>query len=387
MVTGAYFPELSGGGLQARALIHALADRARFTVLTTSIDPALPSRADDDGVPVHRIYVDSRSRWARAQATLRLIATLVSLRHDADVVNLHGFSKKAVMVAVFCRVFRKRYVLTLQTGGHDEPAAARAMGRLTAWAYAAADRVLSVSPGLSAAYLAAGFPADRLRQVCNAVDVERFRPPHGDERRKLRAELGLPADLRLILFVGYFGRDKRPDWLYEAWAALTGDVRDACGVVFIGRTNAAAYREVDPSLAESIRGRAAAEGIGGRLWFIESTLEIERYYRACDLYVLPSIREGLPIALLEAMATGLPSIATDIAGSTDTLIADGHNGRLVSPGDQRALTAALASLLTDDALARRLGAAARATVLSRYAIDKTAPLWLAEYRAVPNPEH
>ena len=381
MVTGAYFPELSGGGLQARAVVRALAGEARFTVLTTSIQPSLPARAVEDGVPIYRIHVNPRGVVSRILATVRFAAALFALRRQADVVNLHGFSKKAVLVALFCRLFRKPYVLTLQTGGHDEPAAARSQGRLAAWAYGAADRYLSVSPGLSAAYRAAALPADRLRQVCNAVDVERFRPPRLGERDETRGQLGLPRDRCLILFVGYFGRDKRPDWLFDAWCALPPVSRSRSHLVFVGRTDPA-HGEVDARLAPDIRSRAAALGVEASVSFVESTLEIERYFRACDLYVLPSIREGLPIALLEAMATGLPCIATAIAGSTDTLLEDRRTGWLVPADDRPALTAALEALMADDEERRRCGAAARDLIVSKYAIDVTAPLWLAEYTAL-----
>src|SRR5205814_7699820 len=124
------------------------------------------------------------------------------------------------MLAALSRLFRKRFVLTLQTSVHDEPAAAKAAGAATYWAYRSADLYLSVSPALSRGYLDAGLPVARLRQVCNAVDTDGFRPPAAGERERLRRELGLPADLALVLFVGFFSRDKRPDLMYRAWADI-----------------------------------------------------------------------------------------------------------------------------------------------------------------------
>src|SRR5262245_43033547 len=171
MVTGAYFPELSGGGLQARAVMRALAGEARFTVLTTSIEPSLPARAVEDGVPIYRIHVNPRAVVSRILATVRFAAALIALRRQADVVNLHGFSKKAVLVALFCRLFRRPYVLTLQTGGHDEPATARRQGPLAAWGYGAADRHVSGGPGLSHAHRHPTPRVARSRQACRSVDV------------------------------------------------------------------------------------------------------------------------------------------------------------------------------------------------------------------------
>jgi glycosyltransferase involved in cell wall biosynthesis len=88
----------------------------------------------------------------------------------------------------------------------------------------------------------------------------------------------------------------------------------------------------------------------------------------------------LPIALLEAMASGLPCVATRIPGSTDVLIDDGVNGRLVAPDDRGGFAAAIADLMADHALAARLGQSARRTVVDRYSIRQTAAAWLAVYR-------
>src|SRR5262249_52808740 len=131
--------------------------------------------------------------------------------------------------------------------------------------------------------------------------------------------------------------------------------------------------------ATSIRERAAAAGLDDRLRFVESTTAVQPFFAAADVYVLPSIREGLPIALLEAMASGLACIASRLPGSTDTMIADGVNGLLVAPDDRDGLTAALRRLVHDCGCRGRLGAAARQTVLDRYSIRGTAGAWMAAY--------
>ena len=119
---------------------------------------------------------------------------------------------------------------------------------------------------------------------------------------------------------------------------------------------------------------------GDRLVFVESTRAIEQYFRAADLYVLPSVREGLSIALLEAMASGLPCIATRLDGSTDGLIEHDVNGMLVEPDDAEGFAESIRTILSDSDRAVRLGCAARETVLERYSIQRTAPSWLSAYR-------
>ena len=379
MVTGAYYPELSGGGLQARAVVQALKARLNFMVLTTSIQPELPAHAVEDGVPIYRILVRVGRRTSELLAGLKTVLFFARTQHRFDIVNVHGFSRKSVLLHRLARLAGKRFVLTLQTGGHDEPTAARALGPRAFHAYANADLVISVSPGLARAYLDGGLPESKLRRVPNAVDTNRFRPATDEERAALRQELRLPHERRVVLFVGYFSTDKRPDVLYDAWSRVYANRNSI--LVFVGATESS-YQEVNAAMAPAIRGRAEAEGRANDVMFVAPTRAIEKYYRAADVYVLPSRREGLPIALLEAMASGLACIATRLEGSTDSIIDDGASGLLVDISDVDGFAGALARVLSDPEYARALGRAARQRVVERYSIEQTASQWLAAYQEV-----
>ena len=209
MVTGAYDPEFSGGGLQCRAIIRALRDRADFSVLTTATDPALPHRDQVEGIDVFRIHVDLRQPLSKLRAMARLWRDLLRLRSRADLIHIHGFSFKSVPIAILARLFGQRLMLTLQTGGHDEPETVRRQGWLRYWAYRQADLITGVSPRLQEAYLQAGLPPERFRLIPNGVDGERFRPAaSSEERRALKQALGLPPDRPAVLFVGFFSREK-----------------------------------------------------------------------------------------------------------------------------------------------------------------------------------
>lgn len=381
MVTGAYYPEVSGGGLQCREIVRALGDSVEVIVLTTSTDPSLPAVGKVDGVPVHRVPVDV-DRWISAlTAAARLVAAFVGLRSRFQIVHLHGFSRKSMLVILLARLSGKKVILKLSSAGYDDPLAVRAKGSVRFWCYSRADLFVGVSPALGELYDSSGLPRERFRLIPNGINLGRFRPGDPRERQALRRELELPDDLALILFVGFFSREKHPDLLFQAWARLQGQEVPPTGLVFVGATRSR-YYEIDRSMARRMRTEAQRLGVEKHLVFVEVTHEIEKYYRAADMFVLPSSREGFSNALLEAMATGLPCVASKLDGVTDGLIDHGVNGLLVPSGDVAALQGALRSLLQDPAGAQALGKKARETVRERYSITQTASRVLEAYRTL-----
>jgi glycosyltransferase involved in cell wall biosynthesis len=109
--------------------------------------------------------------------------------------------------------------------------------------------------------------------------------------------------------------------------------------------------------------------------------DVAMYLRAGDIFVFPSVGEGMPNALLEAMATGLPCVAWAIGGCTD-LIVDRETGLLVPPGDVSAFREALEMLIRSPEARERLGAAARRDAVSRFGLERMVDLYAACYRAV-----
>lgn len=384
LVTGAYYPEISAAGLQCRTVAAALGGRVRFGVLATAVDPALPAVEIMDGVTVYRVPVDVRRLWSKMSASARLIARLFRIQSAYDIVHLHGFSQKNVPVMWLARLAGKPIVLTLHTAGQDEPEPVRRRGAMAYRAFTSAQLILAVSPTLRRACLDAGLPPDRVRLTPNGIDTRRFRPVEPSEKAAIRRDLRLPADVPIVLFVGFFSRDKRPDVLFRAWQPLAQRHGIDAALVFVGETEPT-YFEIDDALAREIRAGASAGGRSRRVLFVEPTLAIEKYFQAADVFVLPSIREAHPVALLEAMACGLPSVASRLPGATDAVIEDGVNGRLVPADDEPALTSVLCDLLQNPAQACMLGARARDTIASRFDVRQTAETWVAAYDHVLGP--
>jgi glycosyltransferase involved in cell wall biosynthesis len=150
-------------------------------------------------------------------------------------------------------------------------------------------------------------------------------------------------------------------------------VADACpesAVIFIGTTNPDHY-EVDVDLVKEVK-RLAKPLQYKRVFFIEKTHNIEKYYQASDIFVMPSLREGLPNAMLEAMSCELPVIVSQLEGMTDWVVEDGVNSLLISPGSGIELSEKIIHLLNNADLSIAIGKEARKTILKRFTIEDTA---------------
>jgi glycosyltransferase involved in cell wall biosynthesis len=379
MVTGAYYPEISSGGLQTRLMAAAMRGQAVVRVLTTALDLSTPRYAVVDGVEVTRIHLRAVDAGSKVTAIGVIVPELLRLVAWCDVVHLHGVSSKNILVTAAARLLGKPVVLSLHTMGADEPGPVRKSGMLAWWAFRSAARFLSVSAGLRQSFLDSGMNADRIEQVGNGIDTDEFSPASPAEKRELRRALRLDPGRPVVLFVGFFSHDKQPRVLFDAWLRLRETHQLDTNLVFVGATKSG-YYEVDETLADRMHADAEERGVADRLIFTGSLHDVHEYFRMADLFVLPSRREGLPVALMEAMACGLPCVASRLPGATDTLITDHESGLLVAPGDVAEFAAAINVMLTEPDRAAAMGAAARAFVSERFSAATIAERWLANYR-------
>jgi glycosyltransferase involved in cell wall biosynthesis len=378
MVTGVYEPETSGASLQCRQLIASLRPHVDFEVLTTSVNRTLPKRSCVDGVTVSRVYVDPMRPATKLAAFGSMASAFARVSRRVDLVHIHGFSQKNVVLTRLARAFGKPIVMKLTSLGYDDALTMRRAGTVRYSSYRSVDRAIAVSPALAAAWRDAGLDPNRVVFIPNAVDVRRFRPAAAGERDALRRRHSLPHDLPVVLFVGFFSHEKRPDLLFRSWAALWNQgIRST--LVLIGATQSP-YFEIDSSLAPTIRAEAARQGLSEHLFFIEHTADIDEYFRAADVFALPTTREGLPNVLLESMASGVPPVISRLAGVTDWIVEDGRTGRLVPASDEAAFTTALAEMLASADMRARIGAAARTHVEREFTPEATAARMLDLYR-------
>jgi glycosyltransferase involved in cell wall biosynthesis len=220
---------------------------------------------------------------------------------------------------------------------------------LQEWAHRAATHVTAVSEAVAESVVALGVPRARITVIPNGVDAARFAatPP------------AVPGNgaVRRIGSVGCLAARKDYATLLEALALLAGRGRSFV-VDLVG----------DGPERATLEARAKALGIAERVNFLGERRDVEQLLPRMDLFVLSSREEGIPNALLEAMAAGRPAIATAVGG-TPEVMRDGETGWLVPPGSPDALAAALGDALDRPEEARRRGAAAQRAVRETMSID------------------
>lgn len=210
-------------------------------------------------------------------------------------------------------------------------------------------------------------PADKVCVVDNGVDMA----VHADRARRteLRASLGFSAGDQVIGTVGRLNEVKRQDLLLRAFALLAG-AHPQARLLLVG----------DGPERQALQALALALKLHDRVVFAGYQSRTEDYLAAMDVFALSSRHEGLPLALLEAWATGLPVVASAVGGIPQ-VVRDGHNGLLFPSGEAAALAIALKRLLEEPLTASHLGAAGRDTVRDGYSLDLTADRYDTHYRA------
>ena len=211
-----------------------------------------------------------------------------------------------------------------------------------------------------------GYPSFKFRVIYNGIDPTAFTRFNGD-RYSLRKRYKLPTNkVPIIVCVARFRLGKGQETLLAALARLpTQNYR----CLLVG----------DGPQRQSVEHLAEELNLGDRVKFMGARDhdEIAQILQLADIFVLPSLWEGMPMAIMEAMAAGLPVIATDVGG-TGELVVQGETGLLVRAGDVVGLAREIARLLDDPELRRHLGARGRERITREFSLDKT----VREYEAL-----
>jgi glycosyltransferase involved in cell wall biosynthesis len=349
MVVDGHYPATGGAEMQARLLSASFAEEGHeVEVLAPHLDRSQPTLERIDGIPVTRLAYPRIKGLGALMLNLRFAMWLLKRQHRFDAVHIHMMHNLAGAVG-WLKPWLKPTVVGKVSGAAEfqggilDPAHRhRLVHRLLLAGALRLDAYQCISRRTVNIMADAGFPSDRLHLVPNAVDLQRFRPPEQRDQNTLRA-----------VFVGRHVPVKGLDVLLRAWAlaklppgarlTIAGDGPERARLLALAKT-LGIENEVDfPGLVHNVPALLAEH----------------------NLYVQASHQEGLPNAVLEAMAAGLPVLATHISGHED-IVVDDETGFLVPVGDPNAFAQGLSKLASRADLRECLGQAARRFVETRY---------------------
>lgn len=356
------------GNAGAETLLRTLAeslDSTRFELHVCGLRPrpgsvTLPALREL-GVPI--LVLDQHSAYD-VKALLGLASYI--RRYQIDIVHTH-LQAADIMGRMAGCITRRPVVSTIHGGVNDlddEPLRRRLLERWTARLWCR--RLVVVSDSMREGVQRwHALPSSRVITIENGVDTERFR--HGDELDREAVKRSLTGGSGpLVTNVARLVPQKGQQHLIEAARRVVA-MRPDAHFALVG----------EGSLLDDLREQTAAAQISSNVWFAGFRDDVPDILAATDVFVLSSVSEGMPVALLEAMAAGCATVATGVGGVTQVL-QHGITGLIVPPADPEAMSTAILRCLNDPDFARRLGPTAQDWVSSHYGMCS----WAAKLEAL-----
>ena len=369
-ITRYYYPFI--GGIEKRVPSRAAALRRsgiRVDIVTGRFFSDSPRVERTRGFPVYRL----------PSPRIKIIGALVFLahltgflyRHRAHYRALHVFQVGYVsaLAALLGRLFRTPVFLHLAGSGSGGDIY-RHLKTPWGWLFLALCRLASNIVVLNTEMLQElkmiFYSRRRAVRIVNAVDAEHYRP--AGDRAAVRHVLGIPEHQCVVLYTGRLAAEKGVEVLVRAFALACPSTDTRLFIVGSGREHS------------RLKILAKNLSIDDRVQFIPACSDVLPYCQSADVFVMPSLHEGMSNSILEAMACALPVIATAVSGTTD-LVHDRHTGLLVPPRDPKALAAALVQLLNNPSERSANGHAGRCIVEDAYTDTSVVKGYLQLYEA------
>ncbi|MFQ5867209.1 MAG: glycosyltransferase family 4 protein [bacterium] len=378
MICSYFYPVIGGTEQQAEALARELLkDGAKVFVLTQRIK-GLKRKENLNGLIVYRDII--APQWGFIYGLSYLLTTFIFLwrkRKEYDVIHCHILYLHTVSAILVKKLLKKKVIVKIagisKFGIGDIVRIKEIKGsKIILGISKAVDRFIAITREMRNELIEIGIKEEQILDIPNFVNTEKFYPISNEKRSELRNELFLPTDKEIITFVGRLSIEKGISYLIHAWSK-----------VIIGYSQAVLLIIGDGVLMKSLKDKASALNLSDKIKFLGKKDNISEYLQASDIFVLPSLSEGMPNALLAAMACGLPCIATKIGGIVD-LIDDDKDGILVKPASSKELASAILTLLKDEKSSKDFGSQTRKKILKRYSINSIVPAYINLYKGVLN---
>jgi glycosyltransferase involved in cell wall biosynthesis len=357
ILTEKYPPDAGGLAVSTQRLAHGLARTGHAVCVSVLCDSAAPGgvvEVNDAGLTVFRVGAQRRPDDTSAAWFDHVVA--LDAGRGFNIIHAMYVTRPAFVAVTAARYLGRPSVVSARGNDLDRTAFDPGKFSQIVWALHNASAITAVSADL-ARRVCVFAPGVEARIIPNGVDTAHFGPGPRDEA--LADSLGLTG-VEIVAFVGEARQKKGLTVLLPAFARACARSDRKLALLMVG-----GVRQDDAPVLEVFRRQNPALDIC--LVPAVCHAELTAYYRLADVLVVPSLRDGMPNALLEGMACEKAVVASQVGGISDVLCRAGtENGVLVPPGDVTALGDALLALLADPPLCTRLGRAARLTVVSDF---------------------
>jgi glycosyltransferase involved in cell wall biosynthesis len=302
---------------------------------------------------IRHIRLDIDTKFEFNPKVFCAASSLARFVKDEKIDLLHAHTRVSQVVSSLASQYAAvRYITTCH--GYFKPRLSRRL--FDTWG----EKVIAISDAVSE-HLKNDFKINtkRIEVIYNGVDVNRFSKSYSkDEINRARRSLGLRSGNRVVGTMGRLSSVKGQKFLITAMKDVISKTNDVqCLIIGSGPEEAA------------LKNQAKSLGMEDRIVFTGAAyMDIALYLSCMDVFVLPSIKEGLGLALLEAMSSGKPCVASATGGICD-IVKDGANGILTPVADTGAITSAILKILSDSAFAEGIAARARDFVKNKFSID------------------
>jgi glycosyltransferase involved in cell wall biosynthesis len=325
-----FYPIVGGTELQAFRVARKLAESGGvgFLVVTRRHEPFWLKKEEVDGLRIHRLPPAGLGKGSELAFALASLSFLFRKRGEFQILHFLLVSFPNSLVALFMKLLGKKVLVKIAGAGvlrRGNP-----LVRIVRnFILRRMDGFLATTDEIVHEFQGAGFDPRRIRRIPNGVDTRHFTPLSETEKKLRRRTLSLPDEGKIVLYSGRISAEKGPHLLLEAWLGLAAEFPGLFLVLIgSGRLQEKNIEDrmnqlLDAPAARNFRDRVIRKG---------EVSDLAPFLQAADLFVLPSVQEGLSNALLEAMAAGLPIVATRLPGTAEAL---GKNpgAVLVNPGD------------------------------------------------------
>lgn len=368
IITG-FHPVIGGAERATEDLCQGLLTRGLDVVVVTRRGPGSSRYEKIAGISVHRPGYPSWSKLGALTFGLQSLWLLATQFRDYRVIHVQNIHTPLLVGLLSKALLGRNLVVTIQAEAQIVSRMDSRLGRLRVRLMCLlADMFGAVSPELRGQFLREGVPSANIRLIPNGIDNAVFHPSTEKKKREVRSRLHLNDSHVIVLYVGRLIPTKRVDLLLQAWSRLSSDQPATLLIVGDGPEQQPLERLANRLELDTVRFEGRRE-------------DVSSYLRAADVFVLPSQEEGLSVALLEAMATGLAVVVTDLPGN-QSIVHHRENGLIFPVDDLEALVDLLNSSVQSTGIRERLGKNAHDSVYHTYSVETVARQYHALYEEV-----